>query len=416
MQMPEMNSTRHHRKILFLPRAIIAFLSSAGLGWGQVQVILPADLASKLVEPQRQSTNSQVAFEPGQYRIQQETTYFRVEARIPFEILRAGESLVPLFAVPVYLQEVKFEPADLARLVTISNRLALSPHHGGSGMVQLSYRVPMGGREPGSGLEIPLVLGVSGHVRLESGQNDIDVVNGITWASLKQEKVTVYEIGVAAEDTLVLKWRGDGKGLAPATVVGAATVGPDLYGIGITRAQNLTIINSDGSCSHFAEFELPVSQSDEFRLKLPAKTRLMSVSVNGNEISSPAVEEQVCRIRLPARGLQQTAHRLSFRLACSPVHLAFIGVTELTLPETFQIIGTLEWVVALPQGFDTQVISSALQTQKSAANLVSFGDYGRILKSHPHSYLAKDLVPPGPVHLGIKYRQAIPGVYETRAQ
>jgi hypothetical protein len=34
---------------------------------------------------------------------------------------------------------------------------------------------------------------------------------------------------------------------------------------------------------------------------LPAKGRLISVSVNGIEISSPTVEDQICRIRLPSR-------------------------------------------------------------------------------------------------------------------
>ena len=36
------------------------------------------------------------------------------------------------------------------------------------------------------------------------------------------------------------------------------------------------------------------------------------------------------------------------------------------------------------------------------------GDYGRILKSQPHTYLPKTLAPPGPVSLSLKYRQAIP--------
>ena len=94
------------------------------------------------------------------------------------------------------------------------------------------------------------------------------------------------------------------------------------------------------------------------------------------------------------------------------MRLGFVGVAEFTLPELFQTVGTLEWVVALPNGFDTQIISSGLEVQKSTPDLGRFGDYGRILKSHPHSYLAKDLVPPGLVALSLKYRQAIPGFYQ----
>ena len=151
-------------------------------------------------------------------------------------------------------------------------------------------------------------------------------------------------------------------------------------------------------------------------MRLPPKARLISVSVNGSEISAPALEDQLCRTRLPAREPQQSAHRLSYRIAYPPVRLGFVGLAELTLPEVFQTAGTLEWVVALPNGFDTQVISSGLETQKSPPNLDRFGDYGRILKSHPHIYLKKDLAPPGSVSLALKYRQLVAGMQEARAE
>ncbi|HMJ65719.1 MAG TPA: hypothetical protein VK615_10235, partial [Candidatus Binatia bacterium] len=163
-------------------------------------------------------------------------------------------------------------------------------------------------------------------------------------------------------------------------------------------------------------YDLPVSQAGDFRIKLPAGARVISVSVNGMEITSPVVEGQLCRIRLPARDAQQTTHRVSFRTAYAPTRLGFVGLAELTLPEVFQTTGTLEWIIALPNGFDTQVISSGLQNQRSAPDLSRFGDYGRILKSHPHIYFAKDLAPPGPVSLTIKYRQLVPEIYEARAQ
>src|SRR5207244_3046307 len=167
-----------------------------------------------------------------------------------------------------------------------------------------------------------------------------------------------------------------------------------------------------GSCTHFVEFELPVSQAEEFRLKLPAKARLISVSVNGSEITSPVIEEQTCRLRLPTPDAQQTIHRVSFRMAYPAMPLGFVGLADLTLPELFQTAATLEWVVALPSGFDTQVVSSGLETQKSAPDLARFGDYGRLLQSHPHTYLAKDLAPPGVVSLSLKYRQVVPGMNE----
>ena len=128
-----------------------------------------------------------------------------------------------------------------------------------------------------------------------------------------------------------------------------AEAAKEFYGIGLTRAQHLTVINSDASCTHFVEVELPALQSDEFRMRLPARARLLSVSVNGNEVESPAVEEQLCRVRLPARDGQQTAHRLSFRIAYPVMRLGFAGTVELALPEVFQTTGTLEWTFALPK-------------------------------------------------------------------
>jgi hypothetical protein len=93
-----------------------------------------------------------------------------------------------------------------------------------------------------------------------------------------------------------------------------------------------------------------------------------------------------------------------------------MGMAELMLPEFYQTVGTLEWVVALPNGFETQLISSGLEKQKAVPDLARFGDYGRILKSHAHTYLAKDLAPPGAMSLSLKYRQIIPGMSDLRVE
>jgi hypothetical protein len=87
-----------------------------------------------------------------------------------------------------------------------------------------------------------------------------------------------------------------------------------------------------------------------------------------------------------------------------------VGTLELVLPELALTVGTLEWVVVLPSGFETQVISGNLEVQKTVPDLASFGDYGRILKSHPHTALSKNLAPPGRASLSLKYRQAVPGL------
>ncbi|MDB6109614.1 MAG: hypothetical protein JWR69_1364, partial [Pedosphaera sp.] len=398
------------------------------LGAAEVQVILPAELAGKLPEAKREVALSIVAFEPAKYQVRQEANAFHVEAQVPFRVLRAGDTTVPLFAASVYLTEAHVESAEtnLAEIATVTNRLALYVQRAGPGTIRFSYRVPIQDREGKKRAEIPLLTGVPANVRLESVCGDCAILGGSLWAKSSAEKKTSYDIGVAGEDSLIVEWREhaeaivtnlvstNGTGAAPAKSGKAAEGVKEFYGIGLTRAQNLTVINSDGSCTHFAEFELPAFQPEEFRMKLPPKARLISVSLNGSEVNAPVLEDQVCRVKLPGREAHQTAHRLSFRIAYPPLRLGFIGTAELTLPEVFQTTGTMEWVVALPNNFQTQVIASGLEVQKSPPDLARFGDYGRILQSRAHTYLARDLAPPGMVGLSLKYRQDLPGIYGSQ--
>ena len=385
-------------------KAAAVAVALLALSWpasaADVQVIVPGQLVTKTPEAEKQPA---LSFEPAEYRIVHEPAFFRVEVKVPFQILREGEALVPLFAAALHLQSQKIEsPApDLARFGLLKNRLALLALRPGSGTLHFTYRVAIENHEGRKRAQFPLLLGPSGNAQLESSRPDLEAITGSLWARTAREKLTVYDLGVAGEELLTVEWR-EQEVTAP-----APGAGKEFYGIGITRAQHLTVINSDGSCTHFAEFELPAFQTEELRLRLPAKARLISVSINGVETPAPALEDQLCRIRLPAA---QTMHRLSFRLAYPPVALGFIGAVELPLPEVFQTTGTLEWIVALPAGFETQILSSGLTAQKTPPDLTRFGDYGRILKSHPQSYLAKDLAPPGPVSLNLHYRQSVPGM------
>jgi hypothetical protein len=368
-----------------------------------------------------------------------------VEVRTAFQVLRGGEPAAPLFNEPVYLQDSRVESADtnLAWIVSGTNGLRLAAEHSGPGTLRLAYRVPMEDREGKRRAEIPVLAGVPGTMRLESGRHDLEVFNGSLWGKNSADQTMVYDIGITGGEPLALEWRDPGMNppavpavpAAPAPpvvpvvpVVPAAPVAPvappvaaptpvpsDIYGIGLTRAQHLTVINSDGSCTHFAEFEMPASPGGEFRLRLPAGARLLSASINGNEIQSPVVEDQNCRVKLPDREAQQAVDRLSFRLAYPPLRLGFIGTAELELPEVFQTAGTTEWVVALPDGFETQLLTSGLEPQKTPPDLGRYGDYGRILQSHALLCLAKDLAPPGVIGLSLKYRQLVPGFAEAHA-
>jgi hypothetical protein len=80
------------------------------------------------------------------------------------------------------------------------------------------------------------------------------------------------------------------------------------------------------SGAHQVAKALPAPPNNEFRMKLPAKARLISVSVNGSEINSPEVVDQVCRVRLPNREGLQNSHRLSFRVAYPALPLGFVGM------------------------------------------------------------------------------------------
>ena len=396
-----------------------------------VQVIVPGKLVANAAEDKHEIAPALVAFAPAQYQVLHESNYFQVEALASFQILRIGDPSVALFSAPVFLVESHVESGDtnLAWIVSTTNGLWLSAEHLGPGTIHLSYRVPIENHEGKRRAEIPVLAGVSGNVRMESAPNDFEILNGTLWSTSAEGKATIYDIGVTGGENLAVEWHeqsngalaGPAKPAGPPTEASVQTVRPaepgkEFYGIGLTRAQHLTVINSDGSCTHFSEFEMPAVPGEEFRVKLPAKGRLISVSLNGNEIQSPVLEDQTCRVKLPGREAQQTVDRLSFRIAYPPLRLGFIGTADLTLPEVFQTTGTTEWVVALPNGFETQVVSSGLETQKSPPDLSRFGDYGRILQSHANISLAKNLTPPGLVGLSLKYRQIVPSLSEPRAQ
>lgn len=372
---------------------------------GEPQVLVPLTLAEALRAPAPE-VPALVSFEPAQYRVLQETTHLRVTVSVPFQVLRAGNTPIPLFAAPVHRtsEDVKMSERGGARLVQVANRLGLLAENAGRGSLDLSYRVPVENRDGKKRAQIPLLVSPSGSVRLESPRGDLEVLSGSLWTKTAGDPLVTYDIGVAGEEALVLEWREQG-GSTPA----AGT--EQLYGIGVTAAQHLTVIHSDGSCTHFAEFEIPAALAENFRMRLPAGARLISASLNGTEIAAPAVRDQAIDVRLPNRDPRHAAHRLSFRLEYPPQRLGFIGLAQLALPELFQSVGTLEWVLALPTGFSMEVVSSGLEIQRAPSDLKRFGDYGRVLQNQPHTVLAKHLVPPGPMNLSIKYRQRVPGFF-----
>lgn len=398
--------------------ALLALLiSSPNVRSGEVQVVLPAEYTGKLFPASPEPTKPVMMLDPGQYQVRQEAGYFRVEARLPVQVLRLGETCIPLFNSAVYLEECQLQPAgaDCIRFVTVSNQLMLFTAKTGSGNIHLSYRVPIDHHDAKQHAEIPLACGPSARIFLASPRDGLEILTGSIWSKSTAAKTNLYEIGVAGAAPLAVEWSDQPKASRP-TDSGPAASAPHFYGIGVTQAHHLTVIGSDGSCTDFSEFELPAFQNEAFRLKLPPDARLISISVDGNEIASPAVADRICSIHLPPREERQASYRVLARIAYPAVRLGFIGTLDLTLPEVFQTTGSLDWVVALPNSLETQVISSSLDRQSATPDLSRFGDYGRIVQSHRHTCLAKDLVPPGNIALALKYRQNIPGLQEAKGE
>jgi len=95
------------------------------------------------------------------------------------------------------------KPGAAARLVTLTNRLSLFAEKPGQGTWQFSYRVPIESREGKKRVQIPLLLGCSGSVRLDSARNDLEILTGSLWSKSSADKLNAYEIGLAGEELLV---------------------------------------------------------------------------------------------------------------------------------------------------------------------------------------------------------------------
>jgi hypothetical protein len=406
---------KHPANGLFVAGLAAAFLALPGRARaGEVQLLIPGPLAADWINS-RPAVQPLISFQPAQYQVRQKPAHFEVDARVLFRIVRPGDAPSPLFSLPVHLQQSELGAAGstFARLVVVTNRIGLYAAEVGDGELHLRYRVPVERREGRERAEIPMLLGVPGTVWLEALGSDLDLAAANRWSSERSETGTRHEIGVAGEDRLVLDWRDHTTEAGPGD---GRPVDQGFYGIGLSQAQHLTVINSDGSCTHFAEFELPAFQTEEFRLRLPAGARLISVSLNGVEVEAPPIDDRWCRLRLDPRQAQQTAHRLSFRLAYPLTPLGFLGSAELTLPEVALTAGSVEWVVALPTGFEARVVASGMEAQRSTPDLGRFGEYGRVLKSHPQLYLTKNLAPPGIIGLNLSYRQRVPGLLDAGSE
>ncbi len=377
-----------------------------------VQMFVPLDLASQLGNAEKQVAPL-IHYSPASYLLQERNGYFDVTAKLHLEIIRPGNLPEQLTTQPIHLQTVTLESESNlpAQLVTITNRIGLLANQPGKATLLLQYRVPLVFKTGKETATVPLLSVSSGELHVESSRPNLELAGLTPWTrstSAEDPDRTVIKAGVAGEDAVVIEYS------EPTTATATSGSNPakdnQVYGIGLRRARHLTVINSDGSCTHFAEYEVPSTRKDSFELRLPPTARLISTSVNGTEITAPALTtDALCKIPLPPRAPGTDHHRISFRLALDPLKLGFLGTLEMSLPESFQTTGNLDWVIALPEGFQSRLLSSNLQQQREPAQLEAFGDYGTVVRDHPYTYLAKSLAPPGTASANLSYRQLLPG-------
>jgi hypothetical protein len=351
-----------------------------------------------------------------QYAISLHPRFLEVEASVHVEAHRKGGTAYPLFRQPVHLLEMT-PPASL-RFATVSNVLHLQVVEAGEGTIRLRYRVPLAASGNRVSAQIPMLEVPSGSVEFAASRADLEFQGGSVWQKQTDNGSTRYELGVAGGEPLIVGWTGRLAEIAGGIDGAADDTGPagdPIYGIRIPHSQHLTIINSDGTCSHFAEFQVPTAQPGPLDLQLPPDTQIISVSIDGVERERPRVSGARARIELPWANAGPQNRRVSLRLAYAPRPLKFMGQVELSLPQTDTTIGTLIWVIALPPGFQTRVLSSGLDVQHEPPDLAGFGDYGRVLRSHALVSLAKSLLPAIPVLARLKYYQRIPDMTDDWA-
>lgn len=388
-----------------LATALLLVAANSGFGDTQsVQVLVPAELVSpggaEVVCPP-----ALICFGPAAYDVKLEDRYAAVNVSLPVQVIRVGESESPLFDTPVCL--LSWEVPAIVRLVTGPDQCRLQAMQEGDGVLRFDYRVPITLSGKQLAAVVPLLRVPCGRMTLEDRRADIEFAGGHVWEQAQRGEVTRYEVGLAGAGEIAIEVPARG----PAGGAEDPSSAERLYGIGVTESQQLTVINSDGTCTHFAEYSLPAFHSGVFELDLPVTSTVISASVNAREIQEPLTRAGRCRIPL-AGDVQGTVQRVSLRLALPHVRLGFIGSVDLEMPRPAATIGTLGWTIVLPVGFETQVESTGLDDD-SQAEVNGFGEYGRVLQSRSRISLGKTLVPPGQVKATVKYRQSVKGMTDT---
>lgn len=368
----------------------------------EVQVIVPGRLVSGMGTNTMVAPAALVTYGMAQYTAVVGERLVEMRAVVPVTVHRAGLAEGRLFRQPVHV--TRWEVPGFARMITSTNGLQLDFAEKGEGTLSVDYRVPImtaGDQLRGS---IPLLEVPLGNVQVRSLRGNLQFETGQLWAKEVGEGGIVYDVGVAGVELLVVSSAAAG----PAVTNRADQV----YGIRVISSHQLTVVHSDGSATHFAEYEIPGFHPPTFGLVLPEGARVISVSVDGVEVAEPKQTDRTLNISVGPGEAGRGTRRISLRLAMPLVRLGFIGVAEFELPQTGSAIGELSWVIVLPPNFQSQVISSGLELLRTPPDLAYFGEYGKLLKTQTQVGFFKNLLPPLPVKVRLKYYQKIPGLNE----
>ena len=146
----------------------------------------------KLFDSERKPRNSLVAFDPAEYQVRIEGNSFSSRSSgLSFRVLRSGERPIPLFAVLCICRNSNSTPADpdLARTchgLRIGDLLVQRP---GRGLCGFRIGFQSRNREEERRAQLPLLLGPSGHVRLETRLTDLEILTGTIWAKSTADKL-----------------------------------------------------------------------------------------------------------------------------------------------------------------------------------------------------------------------------------
>ena len=396
-----------------MKKALIALVFLTGISHAgstraeSVRVLIPGEVVSPLLDAKNVRLEQPLLFfGPASYEMSINGRYAELSASFSVEVAQTNRAPVNLFNEPVFL--ISWEHPEAIRMISSTNLYQVQGVRQDSGEMKLVYRVPIEKSGDRNSAVIPALNTPSGILRFESDRSDIEFKDGALWRKTSELGTTRYEVGLVGSKSLTVTWPSEtGSPESPDAQKG------NIYGIKIVESRQLTVIHSDGACTHLAEFILPPYHSEEFQLMLPDEARVISVSVDDSEVAKPKLTQNSCSIPLAPYPPTSENRRISLRLSLPSVRLGFLGFTELELPNLNANIGTLKWFIVLPSSFHTQIITSGLDLRKSdPEELTDFGDFGRVLKTNPTISLSKNLVAPRTIKTRLKYSQHIEGMTE----